>query len=92
MTEPIRCVIDTVNDPHEISLDENITREVTSFRCCSFIRRFEQWTGWFCKPAAHIDCACRRGSYDGKIVQIRCFRLAISSRTVCYFTHLPLKK
>ncbi|QKC98384.1 ParB/RepB/Spo0J family partition protein [Mesorhizobium sp. NZP2298] len=26
-TEPIRCVIDTVNDPHEISLDENITRE-----------------------------------------------------------------
>ncbi|RVD46252.1 chromosome partitioning protein ParB [Mesorhizobium sp. M4B.F.Ca.ET.169.01.1.1] len=26
-TEPIRCVIDTVNDAHEISLDENITRE-----------------------------------------------------------------
>ena len=26
-TEPIRCVIDTANDPHEISLDENITRE-----------------------------------------------------------------
>ncbi len=25
-TEPIRCVIDTANDPHEISLDENITR------------------------------------------------------------------
>lgn len=66
MTEPIRCVIDTVNDPHEISLDENITREVTSFRCCSFIRRFEQWTGWLCKPAAYIDCACRRGSYDGE--------------------------
>ncbi|HLG82514.1 MAG TPA: ParB/RepB/Spo0J family partition protein [Bradyrhizobium sp.] len=26
-TEPIRCVIDTKNDPHEISLDENVTRE-----------------------------------------------------------------
>jgi ParB family chromosome partitioning protein len=26
-TEPIRCVIDTTNDPHEISLDENLTRE-----------------------------------------------------------------
>lgn len=26
-TEPIRCVVDTVNDPYEISLDENVTRE-----------------------------------------------------------------
>ncbi|MGX1787061.1 ParB/RepB/Spo0J family partition protein [Bosea sp. NPDC055332] len=26
-TEPIRCVIDTRNDPGEISLDENVTRE-----------------------------------------------------------------
>lgn len=26
-TEPIRCIVDTANDPHEISLDENITRE-----------------------------------------------------------------
>ena len=26
-TELIRCVIDTANDPHEISLDENVTRE-----------------------------------------------------------------
>ncbi|MDH2385471.1 ParB/RepB/Spo0J family partition protein [Bradyrhizobium sp. CER78] len=26
-TEPIRCVVDTANDPHEISLDENVTRE-----------------------------------------------------------------
>ena len=26
-TEPIRCVIDTANDPHEISLDENVIRE-----------------------------------------------------------------
>lgn len=26
-TEPVRCVIDTSNDPHEISLDENVTRE-----------------------------------------------------------------
>ncbi|WP_316174389.1 ParB/RepB/Spo0J family partition protein [Bradyrhizobium sp. SZCCHNRI1073] len=26
-TEPIRCIVDTVNDAHEISLDENVTRE-----------------------------------------------------------------
>ncbi len=26
-TEPIRCVLDTANDPHEISLDENVTRQ-----------------------------------------------------------------
>ncbi|SKA30050.1 ParB/RepB/Spo0J family partition protein [Consotaella salsifontis] len=26
-TEPIRCIIDTANDPAEISLDENVTRE-----------------------------------------------------------------
>ncbi|MCS3898527.1 ParB family chromosome partitioning protein [Bradyrhizobium japonicum USDA 38] len=26
-TVPIRCIIDTANDPHEISLDENVTRE-----------------------------------------------------------------
>jgi ParB family chromosome partitioning protein len=26
-TEPIRCVVDTANDPFEISLDENVTRE-----------------------------------------------------------------
>jgi ParB family transcriptional regulator, chromosome partitioning protein len=26
-TEPIRCVVDTANDAHEISLDENVTRE-----------------------------------------------------------------
>jgi ParB family chromosome partitioning protein len=26
-TEPIRCIVDTSNDPHEISLDENVTRE-----------------------------------------------------------------
>ncbi|MHC2473754.1 ParB family chromosome partitioning protein [Bradyrhizobium elkanii] len=25
--EPIRCIVDTANDPHEISLDENVTRE-----------------------------------------------------------------
>jgi hypothetical protein len=26
-TEPIRCIVDTANDPYEISLDENVTRE-----------------------------------------------------------------
>jgi ParB family chromosome partitioning protein len=26
-TEPIRRIVDTANDPHEISLDENVTRE-----------------------------------------------------------------
>ena len=26
-TEPIRCIVDKTNDPYEISLDENVTRE-----------------------------------------------------------------
>ncbi|WP_456684385.1 ParB/RepB/Spo0J family partition protein [Bradyrhizobium elkanii] len=26
-SEPIRCIVDTASDPHEISLDENVTRE-----------------------------------------------------------------
>ncbi|MBR0899591.1 ParB N-terminal domain-containing protein, partial [Bradyrhizobium tropiciagri] len=26
-SEPIRCIVDTANDAHEISLDENVTRE-----------------------------------------------------------------
>lgn len=26
-TDPVRCIVDTANDPHEISLDENVTRE-----------------------------------------------------------------
>jgi hypothetical protein len=26
-TEPLRCIVDTANDPHEISLDENVTWE-----------------------------------------------------------------
>jgi ParB family chromosome partitioning protein len=25
-SDPVRCVVDTANDPHEISLDENVTR------------------------------------------------------------------
>jgi ParB family chromosome partitioning protein len=25
-TEPVRCIVDMMNDPHEISLDENVTR------------------------------------------------------------------
>ena len=25
-TEPVRCIVDLANDPHEISLDENVTR------------------------------------------------------------------
>ncbi len=33
-TEPIRC-IDTANDPHEISLDENVTRENVHPPICS---------------------------------------------------------
>ena len=28
-TEPLRCIVDTTNDPHEVSLDENVTRENT---------------------------------------------------------------
>lgn len=27
-SEPTRCIIDTASDPHEISLDENVTRKI----------------------------------------------------------------
>ncbi|MDX8536017.1 ParB/Srx family N-terminal domain-containing protein [Mesorhizobium abyssinicae] len=46
-TEPIRCVIDTLNDPHEISLDENVTREAMhpadQFEA---FRRLNEERGW----------------------------------------------
>ncbi|PBB65869.1 chromosome partitioning protein ParB [Mesorhizobium sp. WSM4312] len=46
-TEPIRCVIDIKNDPHEISLDENITREdmhpADQFEA---FRRLNEERGW----------------------------------------------
>jgi len=46
-TEPIRCVLDTHNDPHEISLDENVTREAMhpadQFEA---FRRLHEERGW----------------------------------------------
>ncbi len=46
-TEPVRCVLDTHNDPHEISLDENVTREAMhpadQFEA---FRRLHEERGW----------------------------------------------
>jgi ParB family transcriptional regulator, chromosome partitioning protein len=42
-TEPIRCVVDTANDPHEISLDENVTR---NSRRSGGPVRWQPRTGW----------------------------------------------
>ncbi|WP_027168850.1 ParB/Srx family N-terminal domain-containing protein [Mesorhizobium sp. WSM3224] len=46
-TEPIRCIVDTKNDPHEISLDENVTREAMhpadQFEA---FRRLNEERGW----------------------------------------------
>ncbi|RJT35011.1 ParB/RepB/Spo0J family partition protein [Mesorhizobium waimense] len=46
-TEPIRCVIDIKNDPHEISLDENVTREnMSPADQFEAFRRLSEERGW----------------------------------------------
>ncbi|MBS0222351.1 MAG: ParB N-terminal domain-containing protein [Proteobacteria bacterium] len=46
-TEPIRCVLDTANDPHEISLDENVTRsDMHPADQFEAFRRLNEEKGW----------------------------------------------
>jgi len=40
-TEPIRCIVDTTNDPYEISLDENVTRE--NMHSADQFEAFKSW-------------------------------------------------
>ncbi len=53
-TEPIRCVIDTANDPFEISLDENVTR--TAMHPADQFEAFRELTehrGWVSNGAQY---------------------------------------
>ncbi|WP_430425113.1 ParB/RepB/Spo0J family partition protein [Phenylobacterium sp.] len=46
-TEPVRCVVDTANDPHEISLDENVTRsDMHPADQFEAFRRLAEEKGW----------------------------------------------
>jgi ParB family chromosome partitioning protein len=60
-TEPIRCIVDTANDPHEISLDENVTREnmhsAEQFEAQEAHRRARFRRGGDCR-AVRRDAAC----------------------------------
>lgn len=46
-TELVRCVLDTANDPHEISLDENVTRsDMHPADQFEAFRRLNEQNGW----------------------------------------------
>ncbi|MBZ9698675.1 MULTISPECIES: ParB/RepB/Spo0J family partition protein [unclassified Mesorhizobium] len=78
-TEPIRCVIDTVNDAHEISLDENVTREAMhpadQFEA---FRRLNEERGWgaeeiaarFGVTAHVVRQRLRLGSVSPRLMQV----------------------
>lgn len=56
-TEPIRCVIDTANDPFEISLDENVTRsDLSNADMVEAFLQLSQDRGW-----SAADIAARFG-------------------------------
>ncbi|TPK95290.1 MULTISPECIES: ParB/RepB/Spo0J family partition protein [unclassified Mesorhizobium] len=78
-TEPVRCVIDIKNDPHEISLDENITREdmhpADQFEA---FRRLNEERGWgaeeiaarFGVTAHVVRQRLRLGAVSPKLMQV----------------------
>ncbi|WP_324695172.1 ParB/RepB/Spo0J family partition protein [Novosphingobium sp. RL4] len=78
-TEPIRCVIDTVNDASEISLDENVTREDLSpadqferFRELSETRGWgaEEIAARFGVTAHVVRQRMRLGAVSPKLMQV----------------------
>lgn len=78
-TEPIRCVIDTANDPFEISLDENVTRTGLSpaDQFVSFLE-LSQNRGWGAEEiaarfgvSAHVvKQRLRLGAVSPKLMQV----------------------
>lgn len=78
-TELVRCVIDTVNEAHEISLDENVTREAMhpadQFEA---FRRLNEERGWgaeeiaarFGVTAHVVRQRLRLGSVSPKLMQV----------------------
>ena len=78
-TEPIRCVIDTANDPAEISLDENVNREnlhpadeFEKFRELSEDRGWgaEEIAARFGKSAHVVKQRLRLGAVSPKLIQV----------------------
>ncbi|SEP85817.1 chromosome partitioning protein, ParB family, partial [Faunimonas pinastri] len=78
-TEPIRCIIDTVNDAGEISLDENVTREDLSpadqferFRELSETRGWgaEEIAARFGVTAHVVRQRMRLGAVSPKLMQV----------------------
>jgi ParB family chromosome partitioning protein len=78
-TEPIRCVIDTANDPREISLDENVTREnmhpadqFEAFRKLADERGFgaEEIAARFGGTAHVVRQRLRLGAVSPKLIQL----------------------
>jgi ParB family chromosome partitioning protein len=78
-TEPIRCVLDTANDPHEISLDENITRtDMHPADQFDAFRRLNEENGWgaeeiaarFGVTAHVVRQRLRLGAVSPKLMQV----------------------
>ncbi|TRC89079.1 ParB/RepB/Spo0J family partition protein [Mesorhizobium sp. WSM4303] len=78
-TEPIRCVIDIKNDPHEISLDENVTREnMSPADQFEAFRRLSEERGWGAEEiaarfgiTAHVvRQRLRLGAVSSKLMQV----------------------
>ncbi|HEY2980226.1 MAG TPA: ParB N-terminal domain-containing protein, partial [Anaerolineales bacterium] len=78
-TEPIRCLLDTANDPHEISLDENVTRSAMhpADQFAAF-RRLNEEKGWgaeeiaarFGVTAHVVRQRLRLGAVSPKLMQV----------------------
>ncbi|MBR1163950.1 ParB/RepB/Spo0J family partition protein [Bradyrhizobium elkanii] len=77
--EPIRCIVDTANDPHEISLDENVTREsmhpadqFEAFRKLADERGFgaEEIAARFGVTAQAVRQRLRLGAVSPKLMQL----------------------
>lgn len=78
-TEPIRCIVDTTNDPHEISLDENVTRQnmhpadqFEAFRKLADERGFgpEEIAGRFGVTAHVVRQRLRLAAVSPKLIQL----------------------
>jgi ParB family chromosome partitioning protein len=78
-TEPVRCVIDTANDPFEISLDENVTRtamhpadQFEAFRELAEHRgwRAEEIAARFGVTAHVVKQRLRLGAVSPKLMQV----------------------
>ena len=78
-SEPVRCWLDTANDPSEISLDENVTR--TNMHPADEFERFRELAdgkGWgaeeigarFGKTAAVVKQRLRLGAVSPKLLQV----------------------